>query len=60
MSSMENLVSDEARQPWEKVIKAQVMKAPWEDVFGIPHTQTPIEPWDSFYDCIMFRLQTMF
>ena len=32
-----NLLSDDARQPWEKIIKAQVM----EDVFGIPHTETP-------------------
>ena len=34
-----NLLSNKARQPWEKVMKAQVMKAPWEDVFGIPHTE---------------------
>eukprot|EP00804_Cyclotella_cryptica_P018736 CCRYP_007218-RA/>CCRYP_007218-RA protein AED:0.43 eAED:0.44 QI:0/0/0/1/0/0.5/2/0/225 len=27
-----NLLSDEARQPWEKIIKAQVTKAPWEDI----------------------------
>ena len=36
-----NLLSDEDRQPWEKVIKAQVMKAPWEYVFGNTHTKTP-------------------
>ena len=35
------LLSDEARQPWEKVIKAQVMQVPWEEIFGIPHTKTP-------------------
>eukprot|EP00804_Cyclotella_cryptica_P005755 CCRYP_000088-RA/>CCRYP_000088-RA protein AED:0.45 eAED:0.64 QI:0/0/0/1/1/1/2/0/155 len=32
-----NLLSDEARQPWEKIIKAQVTKAPWEDIKGVPH-----------------------
>ena len=37
----ENLLSDKARLPWEKIIKAQVMQAPWEDVFRIPHTKTP-------------------
>ena len=36
-----DLLSNEARQPWEKVMKAQVMKAPWEDVFGNTHTKTP-------------------
>ena len=32
-----NLLSNKARQPWEKVIKAQVTRAPWEDVFGNTH-----------------------
>eukprot|EP00804_Cyclotella_cryptica_P008289 CCRYP_016489-RA/>CCRYP_016489-RA protein AED:0.39 eAED:1.00 QI:0/0/0/1/1/1/2/0/392 len=36
-----NLLSDEARQPWEKIIKAQVTKAPWEDIKGVPHKETP-------------------
>ena len=55
-----NLLSDKARQPWEKVIKAQVTKAPWEDVFGNTHTKTPTKTWDSFLDCIIFHLQTVF
>eukprot|EP00804_Cyclotella_cryptica_P017627 CCRYP_006777-RA/>CCRYP_006777-RA protein AED:0.40 eAED:0.74 QI:0/0/0/1/1/1/3/0/210 len=42
-----NLLSDEARQPWEKIIKAQVTKAPWEDIKGVPHTETPTKTWDS-------------
>eukprot|EP00804_Cyclotella_cryptica_P020538 CCRYP_003393-RA/>CCRYP_003393-RA protein AED:0.40 eAED:0.79 QI:0/0/0/1/1/1/2/0/347 len=45
-----NLLSDEARQPWEKIIKAQVTKAPWEDIKGVPHTETPTKTWDSFHD----------
>ena len=36
-----NLLADEAHQPWEKILKAQVMQAPWEDVFGVKHTETP-------------------
>eukprot|EP00804_Cyclotella_cryptica_P020838 CCRYP_011449-RA/>CCRYP_011449-RA protein AED:0.36 eAED:0.63 QI:0/0/0/1/0/0.33/3/0/453 len=36
-----NLLSDKARQPWEKIIKAQVTKAPWEDIKGVPHTENP-------------------
>ena len=52
-----NLLSNKARQPWEKVMKAQVMKAPWEDVFGNTHTKTPTKTWDSFHDCIVFHIQ---
>ncbi len=43
-----NLLSDKARQPWEKILKAQVTQAPWEDVFGVPHTKTPTKGWSSF------------
>jgi hypothetical protein len=32
-----NLLSDEARQPWEKIIKAQVTRAPWEGIKGHTH-----------------------
>ena len=28
-----NLLSNEARQPWEKIIQAQTTKCPWEDIF---------------------------
>eukprot|EP00804_Cyclotella_cryptica_P007310 CCRYP_002540-RA/>CCRYP_002540-RA protein AED:0.40 eAED:0.74 QI:0/0/0/1/1/1/3/0/281 len=45
-----NLLSDEARQPWEKIIKAQVTRAPWEDIKGVPHTETPTKTWDSFHE----------
>eukprot|EP00804_Cyclotella_cryptica_P028868 CCRYP_008447-RA/>CCRYP_008447-RA protein AED:0.41 eAED:0.75 QI:0/0/0/1/1/1/2/0/300 len=45
-----NLLSGEARQPWEKIIKAQVTKAPWEDIKGVPHTETPTKTWDSFHE----------
>ena len=55
-----NLLSDKAQQPWEKIIKAQVTQAPWEDVFGIPHTKTPTKNWSSFRECMSFHLQTMF
>ncbi len=36
-----NLLSDEAGQPWEKIIKAQVTNSPWEDVKGVTHLETP-------------------
>ncbi len=27
-----DFLTDEVRQPWEMILKAQVMQAPWEDV----------------------------
>ena len=32
-----NLLPDEAQQPWKKIIKAQVTRAPWEDKGGRTH-----------------------
>eukprot|EP00804_Cyclotella_cryptica_P012933 CCRYP_002283-RA/>CCRYP_002283-RA protein AED:0.43 eAED:0.43 QI:0/-1/0/1/-1/1/1/0/242 len=55
-----NLLSDEARQPWEKIIKAQVTRAPWEDIKGVPHMETPTKTWDSFHECVMFHLLQVF
>eukprot|EP00804_Cyclotella_cryptica_P020187 CCRYP_010891-RA/>CCRYP_010891-RA protein AED:0.41 eAED:1.00 QI:0/0/0/1/0/0/4/0/316 len=55
-----NLLSDKARQPWEKIIKAQVTHAPWEDIKGVPHTETPTKTWDSFHECVMFHLLQVF
>jgi hypothetical protein len=55
-----NLLSDEARQPWEKIIKAQVTHAPWEDIKGITHMETPTKTWDSFNECLMFHLLQVF
>ncbi len=55
-----NLLADDASQPWEKIFKAQVMQAPWKDVFGVPHTKTPTKGWSSFQECVKFHLQTVF
>eukprot|EP00804_Cyclotella_cryptica_P011134 CCRYP_019068-RA/>CCRYP_019068-RA protein AED:0.16 eAED:0.56 QI:0/0/0/1/1/1/2/0/232 len=55
-----NLLSDEARQPWEKIIKAQVTRAPWEDIKGVPHTETPTKTWDLFHECVMLHLLQVF
>ena len=55
-----NLLADEARQPWEKIIKAQVTRAPWEDVYGETHEETPTKNWDSFLECVTFHLLQVF
>jgi hypothetical protein len=51
-----NLLSDKAHQPWEKIIKAQVTTAPWEDIKGVLHTETPTKTWNSFHECVTFHL----
>eukprot|EP00804_Cyclotella_cryptica_P001371 CCRYP_014131-RA/>CCRYP_014131-RA protein AED:0.40 eAED:0.42 QI:0/-1/0/1/-1/1/1/0/379 len=55
-----NLLSNEARQPWEKIIKAQVTKAPWEDIKEVPHTETPTKTWNLFHECVTFHLLQVF
>ena len=41
-------------------MKAQVMQAPSEDVFGTPHTKTPTKNRFSFHECVRFHLQAIF
>ena len=36
-----NLLSNEARRPWEKIVQAQMTKCPWEDIYGVTHGKTP-------------------
>jgi hypothetical protein len=36
-----NLLSNEARQPWEKIVQAQTIKCSWEDIYRVTHDKTP-------------------
>jgi hypothetical protein len=55
-----NLLFDKARQPWGKIIKAQVTGSPWEDMKGVTHLETPTKTWDSFNECVTFHLLWVF
>ena len=55
-----NLLSDEARQPWEKIVQAQTTKCMWEDIYGDTHDKTPTNTWDSFIECVTIHLQQVF
>ena len=55
-----NLLSDKARQPWKKIIKVQATHAPWEDIYGETHTETPMKTWGSFCECITFHFLQVF
>ena len=49
----------EARHPWEKIIKAQVTCAPWEDIYGVLQKTLP-KSWDSFCECVTVHLLQVF
>jgi hypothetical protein len=44
------LLSNEARQPWEKIVQAQMTKCPWDDIYKVTHDETPTKTWDSFME----------
>ena len=50
-----NLLTDEASQPWEKVVKAQ-NDSLWYEV----HEEKAGKTWTSFLECITFHLQSVF
>jgi hypothetical protein len=55
-----NLLSVDAKYAWNKVIKEQMVSDPYTDLQGISRKR----PWgllhESFDDCVMFHLLTMF
>jgi hypothetical protein len=55
-----NLLSDEVRQSWEKIVQAQMTKCPWEDIYGVTHDETPAKTGDSFLERVTFHLQQVF
>jgi hypothetical protein len=52
-----NLLSDEARQPWEVIVQSQMTEYPWKNIYGVTHDETPTKTWDSFIECTMIHLQ---
>ena len=46
-----NLLTDEARQPWEKIVKAQANTIPREDLRGEVHEEKAGKTWTSFLEC---------
>jgi len=37
-----------------------VTRAPWEDIKGVTHTETPTKTWDPFHECMTLHLQKVF
>jgi hypothetical protein len=55
-----NLLTEEARRPWTKILGEQIDCAPWVDLFGVEHAEKRQRSWSSFMDCVTFHLQTVF
>ena len=43
-----NLLTDEAHQPWEKIVKAQTDTVPQEELHGEVHNERAGKTWTSF------------
>ncbi len=55
-----NLLTDEAHQPWEKIVKVQTNTIPREDLRGKVHEEKAGKTWTSFLECVTFHLQSVF
>ena len=43
-----NLLTEEARRPWSKILGEQIEMTPWTDLFGVKHTEEQKMSWQSF------------
>ncbi len=55
-----NFLSEEARQPWSKILAEQIDCSPWKDLRGNVHNTPRSKTWDSFMECVTFHLLTVF
>ena len=55
-----NPLLDKTCQPLDKFVKAQTNTVSWEDLKGEVHRSKGCKTWESFLDCMMFHLQTVF
>ena len=55
-----NFLSEEARQPWNKILAEQIDCSPWKDLRGNVHNTPRSKTWDSFKECVTFHLLTVF
>ena len=55
-----NLLSEDARFCWDKIVASQVGAALWTDLQGTDHEEECGKSMESFQDCITFHLLDMF
>ncbi len=55
-----NLLSEDARYQWDKIVASQVDTAPWTDIRGKERPTACVKSYLSFMDCVTLHLQTVF
>eukprot|EP00804_Cyclotella_cryptica_P019249 CCRYP_006145-RA/>CCRYP_006145-RA protein AED:0.47 eAED:0.41 QI:0/0/0/0.5/1/1/2/0/578 len=55
-----NLLTEEARRPWKKIVSEQIDCSPWTDIYGEEHPEKREQSWGSFMECVSFHLLTVF
>eukprot|EP00804_Cyclotella_cryptica_P011196 CCRYP_007725-RA/>CCRYP_007725-RA protein AED:0.19 eAED:0.50 QI:0/0/0/1/1/1/2/0/254 len=55
-----NLPTEEARQPWDLIVKEQTESTPFHDIFGVERKKSPGKTSKSFRRCQLLRLQSCF
>jgi hypothetical protein len=55
-----NFLSEEARQPWSKILAEQINSSPRKDLTGVVHNSPRSKRWDSFQECITFHMLMVF
>jgi hypothetical protein len=59
-SQYANLLTEDARYHWDKIVASQCDTAPWIDLQGKEHTRARKKGHKSFDDCVNFHLLTVF
>eukprot|EP00804_Cyclotella_cryptica_P002230 CCRYP_020440-RA/>CCRYP_020440-RA protein AED:0.37 eAED:0.37 QI:0/-1/0/1/-1/1/1/0/149 len=55
-----NLLTEEARQPWDLIVKEQTESTPFHDIFGVERKKSPGKTSESFRRCNLLHLQSCF
>ena len=55
-----SFLSEEARQPWSKILAKQIDSSLWKNLRGVVHNSPRSKKWDSFQECVTFHMLTVF
>ena len=55
-----NLLSEDARFQWDKIVSSQMDTAPWTNVRGMEQPNAHTKSYMSFMDCVTLHLQMVF
>ena len=55
-----NLLTKEAHQPWDIIVKEQMESSPYTDIYGVEHRKSPGKTTLSFCTCQLLHRQSCF